>query len=113
MLTHPCLLGAANSLLFSMAMQDAGFASNSSSYPSGNLENLQHAMHRAQADEFDPVNTTCGKCKTTPRLPVCGTRRAWVFVAEANWKRLVHGCRERELLVMGKRFGGCAHRLDH
>src|SRR5215831_6948055 len=36
-----------------------------------------------------------------------------LFVSEASWKRLVHGRRERELLVLGERLGGGAHRLDH
>src|SRR5215468_5919677 len=36
-----------------------------------------------------------------------------LFVAEANWERLVHGRRERQLLVLGERLGGRAHRLDH
>src|SRR5262245_63083863 len=39
--------------------------------------------------------------------------REALFVSEANWKRLVHGCPERELLVLGERLGGRAYRLDH
>src|SRR5215475_11762530 len=36
-----------------------------------------------------------------------------LFITEANWKRLVHGRRKRELLVLRERLGGRAHRLDH
>src|SRR5215831_7727211 len=36
-----------------------------------------------------------------------------LFITQANWKRLVHGCRKRELLVLRERLGGRAHRLDH
>src|SRR5262245_27120654 len=36
-----------------------------------------------------------------------------LFVAKANWERLVHGRRQRELLILGERLGGRAHRLDH
>src|SRR5262249_41070315 len=36
-----------------------------------------------------------------------------LLIAEANWKRLVYGSRKRELLVLGKRLRGRAHRLDH
>src|SRR5262245_36488792 len=39
--------------------------------------------------------------------------REALFVAEANRERLVDGRRERELLVLGKRLGGCAHGLDN
>src|SRR5262249_30271153 len=36
-----------------------------------------------------------------------------LLISEANWKRLVYGSRKRELLVLGKRLRGRAHRLDH
>src|SRR5262245_41498981 len=39
--------------------------------------------------------------------------REALLVTEANGKRLVHGCRERELLVLREGLGGRAHRLDH
>src|SRR5262249_29408987 len=39
--------------------------------------------------------------------------REALFVSEANWERLVHGRRERELLVLGERLGGGTYRLDH
>src|SRR5215472_12719223 len=39
--------------------------------------------------------------------------REALFVPEANRERLVHGRREGELLVLGERLGGRAHRLDH
>jgi hypothetical protein len=39
--------------------------------------------------------------------------REALLVAEANRERLVHGRRERELLVLGERLSGGAHRLDH
>src|SRR5262249_20661576 len=39
--------------------------------------------------------------------------REALLVSEANGKRLVHGRRERELLVLCERLGGCTHRLDH
>src|SRR5262249_5207960 len=39
--------------------------------------------------------------------------RETLLVAEANWKRLIHGRRERQLLVLGERLGGRAHRRDH
>src|SRR5262249_55550243 len=35
--------------------------------------------------------------------------RKALFVSKANWKRLVHGRRQRELLVLGERLGGRAH----
>src|SRR5215467_11341926 len=39
--------------------------------------------------------------------------REALLVAEANWKRFVHGGRERELLVLSERLGGRAHRLHY
>src|SRR5215468_2116130 len=36
--------------------------------------------------------------------------REALFVSEANGKRLVHGRREREHLILGERLGGRAHR---
>jgi hypothetical protein len=39
--------------------------------------------------------------------------REALFVSETKWEWLVHRGRERELLVLGERFGGRAHRLDH
>src|SRR5262245_37047904 len=39
--------------------------------------------------------------------------RKALFVSEANWKRLVHGRRQRNPLVLGERLGGRAHGLDH
>src|SRR5262245_52377281 len=39
--------------------------------------------------------------------------REALLVTEANRERLVHGRRERQLLVLRKRFGGRAHRLNH
>src|SRR5262249_10063115 len=39
--------------------------------------------------------------------------REALFVSEANWERLVNGRRKRELLVLGERLGGRAHRLNH
>ena len=35
--------------------------------------------------------------------------REALFVSEANRERLVHGRRQRELLVLGQRLGGRAH----
>src|SRR5262245_20103371 len=39
--------------------------------------------------------------------------REALFVPEANRERLVHGCRERELLVLSERLGGRAHGFDY
>src|SRR5262245_49180504 len=36
-----------------------------------------------------------------------------LLISEANRERLVHGRLERELLVLGERLGGRAHRLHH
>ena len=49
-----------------------------------------------------------------PKRPesCCECREA-LLVAEADRERVVHGRRERELLVLSKRLGGRAHRLDH
>src|SRR5215831_1344011 len=39
--------------------------------------------------------------------------REALFVAKANWERLVHGRRQGELLVLRERLGCRAHRLNH
>src|SRR5262252_4327982 len=39
--------------------------------------------------------------------------REALLVSEAKWERFVHGRRKRELLVLGERLGGRAHRLYH